>query len=377
MLYLFCSAASPLYKRDALECTSYPVGHIFRFRYALKYIEPDVVSNSQSFVGQKALIVFLDTLGSPKPTDFDFYPVRMVVILRMEATAGAIYIDFQFGEFVNYVAGNATRDAWNSFCKNLASRPWPPGAGSGSNPDGRFVLSSEAAPPALTTESSVSYDSWNSVVNQLDKTKDLAGSTFCLVQGLFVVGKQMAENKVESVRHGFDSIYPVPMGESVVLKTLLSRPSFNYDDPKGARTLTISTVGDVFAGMSKNKIMSESRYNEDRTVLICKRVFDTVLAIVSIEEVNSETVRSPRLTLLTRVQVPRLVISGIVAGVAFSALLLALDMEVVKFIATLLPSRLETVLDSNAKAIAATMKFMAPVPIAVSTYFAFRKLPIK
>lgn len=377
MLYLFCSAAAPLYKRDALECISYPAGHIFRFRYAVKYVEPGVLTNPKSFVGKQALLVFLDTVGSPKPIEFDFYPLRMVMILRMEVTAGAIYIDFGFGEFVNYVTGDERRDAWDRFFKNLASRPWPPGVKSGPNPDGRFVLSYELNPPDMTTESLRPYDNWNSVVNQLDKTKDLADSTFCLVQGFYEAGGQMSESKLASTSQGFDSIYPIPMGKSVVLKTLLSRPSFDYANPKSARTLTISTVGDVFAGMSKNKILSESRYNEDRTVLVCKRVFDTVLAIVSIEEANTESVRSPRLTLLTRVQVPRLIIGFVVGGVALAALLLAMETEVIKFVATLMPSSIEEWLTPNSKTIAAIAKLFAPVPVAISAYIAFRKLPIK
>jgi hypothetical protein len=376
MLYLFCSAAAPLYKRDALECISYPSGHVFRFRYQVKYVQPEVLSNLQSFLGADALLVFLDTVDSPKATDFSFLPLRMVTIARMEVTAGALYIDFNFGEFVNY-ATSERRDAWDRFFKGLSSRPWPPGVKSGENPDGRFVLAYEISPPDLSTECSRPYDNWNSVVNQLDKTKDLADSTFCLILGFFEVQKDLAEKKLGSVRHGFDSIYPIPMGKSVVLKTLLARPSFDYLAEKNARALTISNAGDVFAGMSKNKIVSESRYNEDRTVFVCKRVFDTVLAIVSIEETNTQEVRSPRLTLLTRVRVPRLIIGIVVGGVALSALLLAMDADLIKFIATLVPTHIGKYLEVNSKAIAGLAKLFSPIPVGISAYVAFRKLPIK
>lgn len=376
MLYLFCSAAAPLYKRDALECISYPAGHIFRFRYLEKYVQPEVLSDLKKFGGADALLVFLDRVGSPKTLDFAFFPLRMVKVERMEVTAGALYIDFSFGEFVNYVT-NARRDAWDRFFKSLSSRPWPPGVKSGPNPDGRFVLEHEIPPPDLTTECPRPYDNWNSVVNQLDKTRDLAGSTFCLVLGFFEVGGDLVEKKLGSVRHGFDSIYPVPMGKSVVLKTLLSRPSFDYEDQKSIRTLTVSTAGDVFAGMSKSKILSESRYNEDRTVLVCKRIFDTVLAIVSIEEAGSQEVRSPRLTLLTRVRVPRPTVGIVVGGVALSALFLAMDADLIKFIATLIPWDLGKWLETNAKTLSGIAKLLSPIPIAISAYTAFRKLPIK
>lgn len=377
MLYLFCSAASPLYKRDALECISYPSGHIFRFRYALKYVQPEILKSLKCYVDKRALLVFLDTVGAEKTVDFKFYPLRVVSILRMEVVAGAIYIDFRFGDFVNYLTDNVRRDAWHQFFANLAIRPWPLGARTGANPDGRFVLIDDAEPPELSTSCAQPFDNWNSVVKQLDKTKDLADSTFVLIQGFFIVDGKLSEKNVKATTQGLDSIYPVPMGQTVVLKTLLSRPSFNLGDPKSARALTISTTGDVFAGISKDKIHSESRYNEDRTVLVCKRVFDTVLAIVTIEEKENENNRSPRLRLLTRVRVPRLIVSTVVTGVAVSALLLAMDSEVVTFLSTFMPPSMEKWFCANAKAIASVAKLLASVPVAISAYVAFRKLPIK
>ncbi len=379
MLYLFCSAAAPLYKRDALESISYPSEHIFRFRYAQKYVHQDVLNGLQKFKGKQALLVFLDTVTKSDSPDFVFYPLRTVTILRLEQSAGAIYCDFRFGEFVDYGTNARRRDLWDAFFRKQPSRPWPPGSAS----DGYFVFAETQEPPELVTESSRPYDNWNSVVNQLDQTNNLKDSTFCLVLGFYQVKRQWAcgakpyEKKLEPTHNEFDSIYPIPMGQSVVLKMLLSRPSFNYSDPKSARTLTISAGGDTFSGMSKSKIYSESRYNEDRTLLVCKRVFDTVLATVSVEEVGNIDVRSPRLTLLTRVKVPRLVISAVVGGVALSALLLALDAEVVKFLSTFCWDSVQSWLDTNAKSIAAVFKLLSPIPVAFSAYLAFRKLPIK
>src|SRR6266700_2115007 len=345
MLYLFCSAAAPLYKRDALESISYPSEHIFRFRYAQKYVHQDVLNGLQKFKGKQALLVFLDTVTKSDSPDFVFYPLRTVTILRLEQSAGAIYCDFRFGEFVDYGTNARRRDLWDAFFRKQPSRPWPPGSAS----DGYFVFAETQEPPELVTESSRPYDNWNSVVNQLDQTNNLKDSTFCLVLGFYQVKRQWAcgakpyEKKLEPTHNEFDSIYPIPMGQSVVLKMLLSRPSFNYSDPKSARTLTISAGGDTFSGMSKSNI----------------------------------DVRSPRLTLLTRVKVPRLVISAVVGGVALSALLLALDAEVVKFLSTFCWDSVQSWLDTNAKSIAAVFKLLSPIPVAFSAYLAFRKLPIK
>jgi hypothetical protein len=98
---------------------------------------------------------------------------------------------------------------------------------------------------------------------------------------------------------------------------------------------------------------------------------------VSVEEVGNIDVRSPRLTLLTRVKVPRLVVSAVVGGVAISALLLALDAEVVKFLSTFFWGSPQNWLDTNAKSIAAVFKLLSPIPVGFSAYLAFKKLPIK
>jgi hypothetical protein len=185
------------------------------------------------------------------------------------------------------------------------------------------------------------------------------------------------EARLEQLDDGFDTVYPVPMGKSIILKVLLSRPSFDYTDSKSARTLTIAAGGDAFSGMSKNRIHSESRYNEDRTLLVCKRVFDAALATVSIAEADTDGIRSPRLTLLTRVRVPRFIIGTVVSGVALSAFLFAVDAEVIKFLVTLFPSGASDLVGVHAKSIATIAKLASPAPVAVSAYLAFKRLPIK
>jgi hypothetical protein len=167
------------------------------------------------------------------------------------------------------------------------------------------------------------------------------------------------------------------MGQSVVLKILLSRPSFDYDDPKSARTLKITAGGDTFSGLSKSQVLSESRYNEDRTVLVCKRVFDSALSIVSIEEPGDAEVRSPRITLLTQVKVPAWIVVVLVAGVVLSAALVAFDADTLKFIATWLPDPWGKRVDGNAKALAGIGKTISPLPIGISAFLAFKRLPIK
>jgi hypothetical protein len=342
-----------------------------------------VLTNLKVYEGQQALLVFLDTVGSTGAMNFDFYPLRTVTTLGLEHSANATYIDFRLGDFVNYGRDDKKRDLWDAFFKGSASRPYPPPAKSGRSDEGYFLYADAQSPPELSTQSPVPNENWESVVNQLDRTTDLTKSTFCLVLGFYQVKRRClilrksVEKRLEPTDNGFDSVYPIPMGKSVALKVLLSRPSFDYSDPNSARTLTVATGTDTFSGMSKNKIRSESRYNEDRTVLVCKRVFDTVLAFVSIEEANDTSVRSPRLTLLTKVRVPGLVTSTVVLGVVFGALLLGIDADVVKFLAAFFPEPPQGFLDSNAKPIAAIAKLLSALPVGIAAYVAFKRLPIK
>jgi hypothetical protein len=106
-------------------------------------------------------------------------------------------------------------------------------------------------------------------------------------------------------------------------------------------------------------------------------MFDTALATVSIEELDAKELRSPKLTLLTRVRVPRLVISTVVVGVASSALLLAFDAEVVKVLSTFLTESGRAYVETHLKAIASLFKLLAPLPVALAAYVAFKRLPIK
>src|SRR5258708_34386756 len=71
------------------------------------------------------------------------------------------------------------------------------------------------------------------------------------------------------------------MGTSVVLKLLFFRSS---KAPRiSDQSLEIKTDGDAFAGFSQKEIPVLSRYNEERVLIACKRVFDSVFAPIIIE----------------------------------------------------------------------------------------------
>jgi hypothetical protein len=71
------------------------------------------------------------------------------------------------------------------------------------------------------------------------------------------------------------------MGESVVLKLLFYRSS--EATPILPQTLEVKSEGDAFAGFSEKEITITSRYNEERILIACKRVFDSIFATITIE----------------------------------------------------------------------------------------------
>lgn len=389
MIYLFCSASRPLYKRDALESTCYPPGHLFRFRYEKTYVDPQIWRCPGNFERKEGVIIFLDTIGKEGGKDFDFFPVRKVKTVRLFLEGLAIYIDFKFGDFINYGSedNDDRRMTWLHFFQELENRPWPPPIESGRNErafQGYFIMSNLKHNPAFPTKSPIMHGAWESLIRRLNNTNNLKDSTFFQILGFydikkrFLVAGSFSEIPIKSEDNSYDSIYPLPMGKSVVLKLLFSRPTYKLEDRKGRRALKLNAGTESFAGVSKDVFYSESRYNEERIVLICKRVFDSILSTVSIEQQNEPNdIQSPKPFLLTRIKVPRFIIGLVILGVVLSTLLVGLDADSIELIGSWILSSQATYFQQNAKVFAALGKLISPIPIGVSAYYAFRRLPLK
>ena len=190
-----------------------------------------------------------------------------------------------------------------------------------------------------------------------------------------LLGK-ILEHKSKEVAYR-KTLYPVKQLEQSVL---FSRPTFDPDPkaPNSCRTLELKYGAEAFAGASKSQIHSDSRYNEERIILICKRVFDSFLSPVSIEQKEGpDTVQAPKPFLLVTVQVPRFIVFGVVLGVILSTIMVALDADSIKFLgAMLFPTHVES-FERNAKTISVLVKAISPIPISISAYLTFRKLPLK
>jgi hypothetical protein len=190
-------------------------------------------------------------------------------------------------------------------------------------------------------------------------------------------GGSLLEVPIKLKDNSFNSFYSLPMGESVVLKLLFSRPTYS-DIPDSRRTLKIKYGADTFVGVSRDIIYSESRYNVENIVLVCKRVFDSIFSTISIEQENElQVIQAPKPFLLTKIKVPRHIIFFVILGVVISTFLVGLDIDAIKFISSWFPSNLANFCEQNAKALLSVGKLIAPMPIAISAYLAFRKLPLK
>jgi hypothetical protein len=399
MIYLFCSASRPLYKRDALECTCYPSGHLFRFRYEKIYIDPAIWDKPESFRGKEGLIIFIDTVGEERNKDFDFLPIRKIKTVRLFPKGLAIYIDFKFGDFINYGPENdeTQRTLWHQFFKSLPNRPWPSAEKSGrkkEDSEGYFAMWKPIGNPEFPAKCGIPLEAWENLIRRLNKTNDLKDSTFFQILGFYMIKRilsipgvnlnmplpvlgRLSEVSLRSKDNSYDSIYPLPMGKSVVLKLLFSRPTYDAHVGDSRRTLEVKTGTESFAGVSKSIINSESRYNEERIVLVCKRVFDSFMSPVSIEQQNETDIQAPKPFLLTRIKVPKRIVSFVIIGVMLSTVLVGLDVDMVNLIGGwIFPEHSKLIID-NAKTLSAIAKFLAPIPVGLSAFYAFRRLPLK
>jgi len=384
MIYLFCSASRPLYKRDALESTCYPPGHLSRFRYEKTYVDPQIWGCPENFEKKDGVIVFLDTIGSQGEKDFDFLPIRRIRTVRLFVEGLAIYIDFKLDEFIDYGLedDDTRRTALSNFFQKLQNRPWPPPKDSGRNDgtfQGYFVMSNLKDNPEFPTQSTIPHGAWENLIRRLNKTNDLKDSTFFQILGFYEIKRRWPfgsplEVPIKSQDNSYDSFYTLPMGKNVILKLLFSRPTYNSNVKGSRRVLKLKVETEFFAGVSKDVIYSESRYNEERIVLVCRRVFESILSAVRIEEEVADknkpsVVLSPEPFLLTRIKVPGYVLGLVILGVFFSTLFVGLDADSIKLLASwIMPSQMSYIL-KNAQSISTIGKSIAPLSDLGALYY--------
>ena len=332
-------------------------------------------------------MVFLDTVGLVGNMDFKFFPVRKVKIMRLHREASAIYVDFTFDD-------EAREVEWDTFFRNLANRPWPPPqrSGRGKEEHGSFILSNERCNPEFPTEGSISNEPWKSVIERLDKTEGLKASTFFQVLGFYEIKRAwlipkvnlrlpligpLSEIPVRCKGKLHDSIYPLPMGKSIVLRLLFERPSYDYESEASRRVLELKYSNESLAGVSKSIIHSDSRYNEERIILVCKRVPDPIVSSISIEQQNDNSIQSPKPFLLTQISVPRGIIGVVVVSFFISTLLVSLGPDSIERLGAWIWPAQAPFIKEISGFFSGFAKLLAAALVGVSGYLAFRRLPLK
>jgi hypothetical protein len=327
MFYLFSSDYEPRFKRNVLDVLCYPENHIFRFRYHIYHVPPEIQKWSTGGelpaklkeVGTKGLSIYAETAGEIPNKTFHFYPLREVEIIRIQVLGNIYYIDMRLGRFINYFSEGQDKahaqlkklqDAikQTSFypLPQLTKKPdseekqgltWrkdgqlgPYDGAPGFTNQGYFFLNMPSAGCGIKYALGQSGNprAWESVVEILSAAPSMQSSLFYLVEGFYRKRKKYLnlfgayeESLIEPKDDDWDTRYPLKMGTSVILKLLFFRSS---KAPRiSDQSLEVKTDGDAFAGFSQKQIPILSRYNEERILIACKRVFDSIFAPIVIE----------------------------------------------------------------------------------------------
>jgi hypothetical protein len=358
MFYLFSSDFGPRYKRNVLDILCYPEQQIFRFRYHVNHVAAcikELVADSKAEAKldkeyrRKAVTVYAETTGEVPTKKFAFYPTREVEILRIQVIGNVYYVDVKFGKFIDYnnCEGGCLR-SFHEAISQLPSYPLPPltkkevvqakkevvQKASEVDRVGLTWIPNQAEPQAYngtplapnqgyffqyvsqgsTAEikykvgSADNHKAWESVVEVLSSSQSMNTSLFYLIEGFYEVKRDYfffgkhREYLIEPKNNNWETRYPLKMGKSVVLKLLFYRSE--NAAPIAAHSLEIKTEGDAFSGFSQKEIPLLSRYNEERLLIACRRVFDSVLAPIVIElKKDSVAPNVNPLSLLTSSQV--------------------------------------------------------------------------
>lgn len=340
MFYLFSSDYSTRYKRNVLDILCYPEGQIFRFRYQDYHVSDEIKGWEQSKlskklkeVGKKGVLIYAETAGEIPSKTFNFYPTREGEIIRIQVIGSVYYIDFKLGDFIDYNDQlTKNTEPFHDTIKKLKFSPLPPltyktdtdgnklneqegltwyedkdqptayDPSSESNIQGFFfffIPKLSTAPglfPKLSTSTGLikyskgglnNLKAWESVVEALSSSASMKACVFYLIEGFYRVRRswflfgRREEYLIRPKNDNWDTKYPLKMGKSFVMKLLFYRSSNAISILP--QTLEIKTDGDAFAGFSQKEILILSRYNEERILIACKRIFDSVFAPIIIE----------------------------------------------------------------------------------------------
>ena len=214
---------------------------------------------------------------------------------------------------------------------------------------------------------------WTSVVDALALSSDLSGALFFRIIGLY--GTRRIGNAIDRPlpprRRGVDVQYDLPPGGLVAIRLLTYR-SRDIDDP-GPWRLKITANDEGISGTSPETLLVDSRYDEQRVLLACKRVLDNTISPVVIG-VDSPAEGRPEteLSLVTRIATPWATLALLFTFLASGTLFLSIGPDFIEKVT----GKGEWLHESRSS-VAVGCKVIGALIAAFGAYLGFRKLPLR
>jgi hypothetical protein len=412
----------------------YPPGHIVRFRYQIHHLAKAVqdwkVDNagevSVPYLQGNCLIVFADTTDAAKPPYcFKFFPVRWATINRLSKRGTIYYADVELGEFVNYLKwGDRIEEQFKGcqeFISTLSGSPFPRMLADGTKLEvGKAWDASRQVVPFdkrdvnqhpgylflqaeydfwSWKESGLTDAAWEGTIDVLCKFSCLSTSLFFKIDGLFKLSRRFfspwktTEKFLSPRNHAVETSYRLPAGKMVILKLLFYRPD---SAPKPMiSVLKVQALGDGFAGVLPSEIRIDSRYNEQRIIIACKRVLDNIIAPILINEhekaeskgdapvppVPTQATLVAEPFLMAQISVARFAVFWIIIGLVFGGLFLSIGPDYAKavggwaWVQRISPTFAGFLVNRPADA-ASLSKILAGIVTLVTGFLGLRKVPL-
>jgi hypothetical protein len=424
MLLFFTSNLQKRYQNDAWLALAYPRGHIIRFRYHDRIVDPKILKWHSGEDGsidvpysiRDGTIVFADHVAG----NFNFYPLRKAYLVRMWKRGLAYYVALRLEEYVDYGTGDRLKIFRDSLGQ-LEDIPRVQRTDQKNYGEGRFLyLTFLAFFGARTSHSSDvdADDRWHKIITTLANSPNARDTLFYRVRGIYRLSSKIwpeefsaTETLVEPTTLYAESCYRLWMGRNYILKILFYIPGVFRQAPD----VEISASHKEGAVVTPETLQILSRYNEERILIGCRRVLDRTLNPIWIKHANdkedpsakgadqievpesqqqeiSATAASDKYQLsgkanndpeypdlrivegylLTQVEAPPGMIAGLVVVLAIASVFIAMGPDMVSGLWRVTGYKIE---DKDATLVAALFKTLGAILSLVAGYFAFRRLP--
>ncbi len=391
MFMLFSSNAERLFQRGILEVLALPDGHPIAFRYQSKYIAPTVSDSIRREAigdlfkqqGNRALIVYAE-----RPTAechvYQYCPVRFAEITSLRLLGDIVFVEMTLRECANLANWEETSESRVAFLRTVRTREGALVADTG---QGYFLDVTDDCAWGLWSDEQTEGQTWQTVVDKLAAMPSMANCLFYRIRGFFDTASRFPfqrapfERVIAPKTAPGSLVYQIPVSAVVDLKLFFYRPI--GADPKTIRAdFEIEADKTGFSEVPDKRIVLESRYDEISIRLASKRVFDSVLAPVSIRLKGStpENVLACEPLLLCMVRMPPSLLVTLIFSLFLVPLFFALGADDISWALTHLPDlrRSLGIVDLGPASIrlAVYAKLLGSLIAAVAGFIIFRRLPV-